>query len=96
MRKSTKSGTIATGFLSTVLMLGLAGCAASTPAADSGTLQRTELNFSINQCQQQSPGLFKCPAIDKPICSPDYNGTAIECLHTNKNGTIQVQQLQTP
>ncbi len=32
---------------------------------------RTELTFDINLCQQQGPGLYKCPAIDKAICNPD-------------------------
>jgi hypothetical protein len=42
-----------------------------------------------------NPGLFKCPAMDKPICNPDYTGTPVECLKIDKNGSIMVQQLQT-
>jgi hypothetical protein len=96
MRKAPKNAIVAGAFASAVLMLGLAGCASSTPPADSSALARTELSFNINQCQQLNPGLFKCPAMDKPICNPDYTGTPVECLKVDKNGSILVQQLQSP
>jgi hypothetical protein len=76
-------------------MLGLAACASTTPAPASAGLNRTELSFNINKCDQLGAGLYKCPAIDKPICNPDYVGTPVECLHTDKNGKITIQQLQT-
>jgi hypothetical protein len=75
-------------------MLTLAGCSSSTPAPESAALARTELRFNLNQCQQLSPGLFKCPAIDKPICNADYTGTPVECLRIDKQGSVYVQQLQ--
>ena len=88
-----KCTTIAMGFVSAAFMLSLAGCAASTPAPDAA-LNKTELSFNINKCEMLGAGLYKCPAIDKPICNPDYTGTPVECLHTDKNGNITVQQLQ--
>ena len=39
--------------------------------------------------------LVQMSRIDKPICNPDYTGTPVECLHTDKNGNITIQQLQT-
>ena len=82
------------GLISALFMLGLTGCSASTPAPDSAALKHTELTFNINQCQQLSPGLFKCPAIDKPICNPDYTGTPVECIRIGKSGSLFVQQLE--
>ena len=84
----------AIGLVPAIWFLSLAGCAASTPAPNSA-LNRTELSFNINKCEMLGAGLYKCPAIDKPICNPDYTGTPVECLHTDKNGNITVQQLQT-
>ena len=75
-------------------MVSLAGCAAS-PSPESAGLKQTELSFNINKCDMIGPGLYRCPAIDKPICNPDYTGTPVECLHTDKNGSITVQQIQT-
>lgn len=94
MGLTNKRLTAAIGFVCGMWLLSLAGCAASTPAANSG-LNRTELSFNINKCQMLGAGLYKCPEIDKPICNPDYTGTPVECLHTDKNGNITIQQLQT-
>jgi len=95
MGPSTKRTTIAIGFVSAISMLSLAGCASSTPPPDATALKKTELSFNINKCEVLGAGLYKCPAIDKPICNPDYTGTPVECLHTDKDGNITVQQLQT-
>jgi hypothetical protein len=94
MDHSKKRTTIAMAFVSAALALSLAGCAASTPAPDA-SLKKTELSFNINKCEMLGAGLYKCPAIDKPICNPDYTGTPVECLHTDKAGNITIQQLQT-
>jgi hypothetical protein len=95
MGHSKQRVTAAIGLLSALWMLSLAGCAASTPAPEAASLKSTELSFSLNKCDMLGPGLYKCPATDKPICSPDYTGTPVECLHTDKNGNITIQQLQT-
>jgi hypothetical protein len=95
MGRSNKRSTLAIGVVSAISMFSLAGCASSTPAPDSTAMKQTELSFNINKCEMLGAGLYKCPAIDKPICNPDYTGTPVECLHTDKNGNITIQQLQT-
>lgn len=78
----------------TIAMLGLlalGGCSSSEPsAATQAGLAKTELHFDINTCQQIEPGLYKCPAADKPICNPDYNGQA-ECVRIGPKGSVFVQ-----
>ena len=73
-------------------LLMLAGCSSySEPsAAEQKALAKTELHFDINACQQIEPGLYKCPAADKPICNPDYNGQA-ECVRIGPKGSVFVQ-----
>jgi hypothetical protein len=73
-------------------LLTLAGCSSySEPsAATQAGLAKTELHFDINACQQIEPGLYKCPAADKPICNPDYNGQA-ECVRIGPKGSVFVQ-----
>ena len=93
MSQSHKRNAIAVGLVSMLWALSLAGCSASQP--ESAALKRTELTFDINKCQQMGAGgLYKCPAMDKPICSPDYTGSEVECLKINKSGTVIVQQMQ--
>lgn len=72
-------------------LLALGGCSASEPPpAEQTALAKTELHFDINKCQQIEPGLYKCPAADKAICNPDYNGQA-ECVRIGPKGSVFVQ-----
>ena len=72
-------------------LLALGGCSSSTPPpAEQAAMAKTELHFDINKCEQIQPGLYKCPAADKPICNPDYNGQA-ECVRIGPKGSVFVQ-----
>jgi predicted component of type VI protein secretion system len=73
-------------------LLVLGGCSTYTEPsqAQQAALAKTELHFDINACQQIEPGLYKCPAADKPICNPDYNGQA-ECVRIGPKGSVFVQ-----
>ena len=79
--------------IAVLCMLALGGCSSYSPPspAEQATLAKTELHFSIDQCQPIEPGLFKCPATDKPICNPDYNGQ-LECVRIGPKGSVFVQR----
>jgi predicted component of type VI protein secretion system len=91
---ASKAKNIAKRSISAVAVLGLlalGGCSSSEPsAATQAALAKTELHFDINACQQIEPGLYKCPAADKPICNPDYNGQA-ECVRIGPKGSVFIQ-----
>ena len=72
----------------------LSGCSTSTPSPEAAGVKHAQLTFNINKCEPQGPGLYKCPAIDKPICDPSYAGPPVECVRTAKDGSIYVQQLE--
>src|SRR5882762_488946 len=92
--RSSKVGWIATRAISAIAVLGLltlGGCAASEPPpAQQAAMEKTELHFSLDQCQPLDANLFKCPAADKPICNPDYNGQ-VECVRIGPKGSVFVQ-----
>ena len=72
-------------------LLAIGGCSSSEPSpAQQAALAKTELHFDINACQQIEPGLYKCPASDKAICNPDYNGQA-ESVRIGPKGSVFVQ-----
>jgi predicted component of type VI protein secretion system len=73
-------------------LLTLGGCSSSSEPspAQQAALAKTELHFDINKCEQIEPGLYKCPAADKPICNPDYNGQA-ECVRIGPKGSVFIQ-----
>ena len=85
---------IANHLISAIVILGLlalAGCSSSEPPpAQQAALAKTELHFDINKCQDLGAGLYKCPASDKPICNPDYNGS-VECVRIGPKGSVFVQ-----
>jgi hypothetical protein len=53
-------------------------------------IEKVELHFSLDQCQPIDANIFKCPAIDKPICSHDYNGQ-MDCVHIGPKGSVFVE-----
>jgi hypothetical protein len=72
-------------------LLALGGCSSSEPPpAQQAALAKAELHFDINKCQDLGAGLYKCPASDKPICNPDYNGS-VECVRVGPKGSVFVQ-----
>jgi len=72
-------------------LLALLGCSTSEPsAATQAGLAKVELHFDLNQCQDLGAGLYECPASDKPICNPDYNGQ-VECVRIGPKGSVFVQ-----
>jgi hypothetical protein len=85
---------IARRAISTIAVLGLfalGGCSSSEPSsAEQAALAKTELHFSLDQCQPLDANLYKCPASDKPICNPDYNGQ-VECVRVGPKGSVFVQ-----
>jgi predicted component of type VI protein secretion system len=94
-RKSgVRAEKMAKRMLLAIAMLGLlavGGCSSSEPSpAEQAALAKTELHFSLDQCQPLDANLFKCPAADKPICNPDYNGQ-VECVRIGPKGSVFVQ-----
>src|SRR5690242_20086908 len=91
---SAGAGKIARRVISIVAVLGIlafAGCSSSEPSrAEQRALAKVELHFDINKCQPIEPGLYKCPASDKAICNPDYNGQA-DCVRIGPKGSVFVQ-----
>ncbi|MGH7248080.1 MAG: hypothetical protein ACREH9_08245, partial [Pseudomonadota bacterium] len=62
---------VAAALAASLGVLAFGGC--SSQNADQPPAQPIEVNFALNKCQQLEPNLYKCPAIDKPICTPEFN-----------------------
>ena len=65
------------------------GCASSTPnpnlAKDS-----VVMNFDLSKCQAIDQNLYRCPAIDKPVCNPEFANADVQCVRVDKNGSVEV------
>lgn len=52
--------------------------------------QKVEMTFDLTKCQQLGPNLYKCPAIDKPICTTEFSQPGVECVRIGKKGSVFV------
>jgi hypothetical protein len=74
------------------LLLGGCSLSASAPPSEIATMEKPELHFSLDQCQPLGDAnLWKCPAVDKTVCNPDYNGQ-LDCVRVGRNGSVYVQR----
>lgn len=48
------------------------------------------MHFDLNSCRYLGGGLYKCPAVDRPICNLDYKGQA-ECVRVGPKGSVFVE-----
>ncbi len=71
-------------------MLALGGCSSqSTEAAPANPIQ---VNFALDKCQPLEANLYKCPAIDQPICTPEFTRADVNCVRIGPKGSVFVQR----
>jgi len=79
---------IAGGVAVVALLAGAWGCSSTQ-----GPENQVELSFDFAKCQPLEANLYKCPAVDKPVCSPDYNGSAnAQCVRVGPKGSVFVMR----
>ncbi|HEV2169862.1 MAG TPA: hypothetical protein VGR40_02885 [Candidatus Binatus sp.] len=71
-------------------MLAIGGC--SSQNADQPPEHPIAANFALEKCQQIMPNLFKCPAVDQPLCTPEFNRTDVNCVRIGPKGSVFVQR----
>ena len=89
--RARRLGVISAAALAATLgMLALGGC--SSQDADKPTEKPIAANFALEKCQQIEPNLFKCPAVDQPLCTPEFNRTDVNCVRIGPKGSVFVQR----
>jgi hypothetical protein len=71
-------------------MLAFGGCSSQT--ADQPPANPVQVNFALDKCQQLDANLYKCPAVDQPICTPEFVRTDVNCIRVGPKGSIFVQR----
>src|SRR5258707_2570888 len=71
-------------------MLALGGC--SSQNADVPPEHPMAVNFALERCQQLEPNLYKCPAVDQPMCTPEFVRTDVNCVRIGPKGSVFVQR----
>ena len=74
----------------TLGMLALGGC--SSQNADVPPETPMAVNFQLEKCQQLEANLYKCPAVDQPMCTPEFNRGDVNCIRIGPKGSVFVQR----
>ena len=82
----------AAALAATIGMLALGGC--SSENADKPTEAPIAVNFALEKCQQMEANLYKCPAVDQPICTPQFQRTDVNCVRIGPKGSVFVMRGQ--
>ena len=93
--RARRRGIISAAALAASLgMLALGGC------SDQNATQPTEapiaVNFDLSKCQQMEANLYKCPAVDQPMCTPQFNRTDVNCIRIGPKGSVFVMRGEHP
>jgi hypothetical protein len=88
----------ALGMLTTLAgCAGVAGGESTTKAGEAGQAPEAEqkemaLTFDLSKCQPLQAGLYKCPAMDQPICDSSFAiSESVQCLRIGHKGAVFVQ-----
>lgn len=81
--------------IAAVAMLTFAGCSSQTEVtpAQKAAGDYAEMNFDINKCMPIEPNLFRCPAIDKPLCTTEFSRPDILCVRVGPKGNVFLSKL---
>lgn len=71
-------------------LLAIGGC--SSQSTDQAPAQPIAANFALEKCEMIQPNLFKCPAVDQPLCTPEFTRTDISCVHIGPKGSVFIQR----
>jgi hypothetical protein len=73
-------------------MLTLGGCSSTTTTADQPAEKPMAVNFQLEKCEQIMPNLYKCPATDQPLCTPEFQRTDVSCVRIGPKGSVFIQR----
>ena len=71
-------------------LVALLGGFSSANAGSSAKGKKVELTFDLSKCEQRAPNLYKSPAVDKPICTKEFQQPEVECIRVGKKGNVFV------
>jgi hypothetical protein len=80
----------AAALAASLAMLAFGGC--SSQNADVPPEHPMAVNFALEKCQQLEANLYKCPAVDQPICTPQFVRTDVNCVRIGPKGSVFVQR----
>src|SRR5271169_501577 len=71
-------------------MLALGGCSSQDATPPPGN--PIQVHFALDKCQPLEATLYRCPAIDLPICTPEFTRADVNCVRIGPKGSVFVQR----
>jgi hypothetical protein len=70
------------------VLAGFCACS-SAPAPKETSAQKGEVaQFDLAKCETLEPSLYRCPGLDAPLCDPDFERNAVQCVKITKDGVL--------
>jgi hypothetical protein len=66
----------------------LAACSTATPPQETSLQKGARAQFDLAKCETLEPSLYRCPGLDAPLCDPDFERTAVQCVKITKDGVL--------
>ncbi len=75
--------------IGSMALTSIMGCSSSTPQPNASNQPQVLASFDLSKCESIGSGLYKCPAVDKPLCDSTYAGD-MQCVKVGKKGSVFV------
>jgi hypothetical protein len=75
-------------FASSIMLSACAGQFPKPLPPETAAEKRAVMNFNLAECEQLEPHLYRCPASDAPLCTPEFARTDFECVRVTKEGVV--------
>jgi hypothetical protein len=69
-------------------LAGVSACSTATPPPETPRQERATGQFDLAKCETLEPSLYRCPGLDAPLCDPDFDRTAVQCVKITKDGVL--------
>ena len=69
-------------------LVGISACSSATPPPETSAQKAAVAQFDLAKCETLEPSLYRCPGLDAPLCDPDFERNAVQCVKVTKEGVL--------
>ena len=69
-------------------LAGVCACSSAPPPAETSAQKGAIARFDLAKCETLEPSLYRCPGLDAPLCDPDFERNAVQCVKITKDGVL--------
>jgi hypothetical protein len=69
-------------------LAGFCACSSAPAPRETSAQKREVAQFDLAKCETLEPSLYRCPGLDAPLCDPDFERNAVQCVKITKDGVL--------